>query len=183
MAERDLDAEFNDIIARWNDIPDLPEQLDDVLSDDPPASGPDAPTDRSDSVETGEPTTSANPVSPTNPSTGIEFFDTLPVWRGADGPTSDITYTTPVGDAGDDDNAEDFVPRPVSLPPQEDLHFWGIVLSLTVGPLLLIYAVITRPSWSNWWLLAGFGLIFLGFVLLVLRAPTERDESDDGIRL
>ena len=99
------------------------------------------------------------------------------MWRGA----------TPPPDAGEEearagaelDDEDHFEPGPTApLPPQEDLHFWGIVVGLVAGPLLLLWLVIFRPDVSDWWLLAALGLIVGGFVLLVLRQPHSRDEDD-----
>ncbi len=85
-----------------------------------------------------------------------------------------------------EDPEEHFVPEPVVLPPQEDLHFWGIVVGLVAGPLLLLWVVfVGKGTESSWWLLLAVGLTIGGFALLVLRQPTHRDPSDDdnGARL
>ena len=85
--------------------------------------------------------------------------------------------------ADDDDEDEEFEPEPVTLPPQEDLHFWGIVAGLVVGGLLLLYVALTGASTSSWWFLSAVSLFVGGFVLLILRQPKDRDTSDDGTRL
>jgi hypothetical protein len=73
----------------------------------------------------------------------------------------------------------------VALPPGEDLHYWGAVAGLVLGPVMVLYVVFARPFHATWWLLAGIAAIVLGFGLLVLRAPRERDpfDSDDGSRV
>jgi hypothetical protein len=100
----------------------------------------------------------------------------IPVWRGATtAPPSDgdkTSTTTP-------DDEDHFEPGPTApLPPQEDLHFWGIVVGLVAGPLLLLWLVIVRPDVSGWWTLGALALTVGGFVLLVLRQPSSRDEDD-----
>jgi hypothetical protein len=143
--ERDLDKEFEDLIAHW-DSPTPP-----GLSQEPPAPGP-----------------------------GVN------VWRGptswqppegafGDGPVDDVVL--------DEEADDDFRPAPVTLPPQEDLHFWGIIGGLVGGALLLLYVALTGASTSSWWFLAAVGLFVGGFALLVLRQPRSRDTTDDGTRL
>jgi hypothetical protein len=73
---------------------------------------------------------------------------------------------------------EHFVPGPTDPLPAGDLHFWAIVIGLTGGPLLLFLsaglpAVPTIP-----WALLGGAATVVGFVLLVLRSPRRRGESD-----
>ena len=82
-----------------------------------------------------------------------------------------------------DDEEDEFRPDPVVLPPQEDLHFWGIVVGLAGGGLLLLYVALTGASTSSWWFIAAVGLFVGGFALLILRQPRERDTTDDGTRL
>ena len=77
------------------------------------------------------------------------------------------------------------MPGPVTLPPQEDLHYWGVVAGFVIGPMLILYVVIARPFYAGWWLTAGIGLVAAAFGLLVLRSPRvrEEDDPDDGARV
>jgi len=75
---------------------------------------------------------------------------------------------------------EHFVPGPTDPLPAGDLHFWAIVVGLTVGPLLLflsagLAAVPTMP----WGPLGGAATV-AGFVLLVLRSPRRREDDDSS---
>ncbi|MBP6997750.1 MAG: hypothetical protein KBB39_16575 [Phycicoccus sp.] len=95
-----------------------------------------------------------------------------PAWRRpADRPTWDEIL--------DAEEAQGFTPPPVELPPGEDLHYWGAVIGLVAGPLLVLWVAFGGPASSGWWLLAGIGLTVAGFALLVLRMPTHRDPGDD----
>ena len=71
------------------------------------------------------------------------------------------------------------------LPPQEDLSFWGAVIGLVAGPLMLLYVVFARPFHSTRWFIAAVVISLVGFALLVLRQPTHRDPTsgDDGARV
>jgi hypothetical protein len=114
------------------------------------------------------------------------------VWRGAapsagDGPGPGSEDAGPSELAFlDEDDDEHFEPGPLApLPPQEDLQFWGIIVGLVAGPLLLLWLVIFRPDVSGWWTLGALGLTVAGFVLLVLRQPGTRgeDDPDHGARV
>lgn len=96
----------------------------------------------------------------------------IPVWRGA----SD----TPFDELSDQVEAEDHYdpPPPRPLPPQEDLHFWGIIVGLVGGPLLLLWLVLADPDVARWWTWLAIGMTIGGFVLLVLR--NGDDDHHDG---
>ena len=195
MSDRDVDAQFADIIAHWDDVAPLPERgpeapqtneppsadLTTDLTDDgaaaPPADLPDEVTgDSSAASRAGV----VNP-SPLNPAINPPpSLGNIPVWRGATPPPDARGAEDTAEGAGPlDDDEDHFEPGPTApLPPQEDLHFWGIVVGLVAGPLLLLWLVIFRPDVSDWWLLAALGLIVGGFVLLVLRQPHSRDDDD-----
>ncbi|GAB3084300.1 MULTISPECIES: hypothetical protein [unclassified Phycicoccus] len=156
MGDKDVDAQFADIVAHWDDVESLP--------DKPHHSGVNPPL---------EPDTHVNPP-PTRP---------FVVWRGAEVEPPPVTpepeQDTPPAELVDLDDEEHFEPGPTApLPPQEDLHFWGIVVGLVVGPLLVLWLVLFRPQVSGWWTLAAVVLTVGGFVLLVLRQPHDRDEHD-----
>src|SRR6478672_6097830 len=115
MDERDVDARFASIVARWDGpVPD---------DDDPPADdAPERPT--------------AEPAA---------------------------------------DEVTDGEPPEVVLPPQEDLHFWGAVIGLVAGPLMLLWVVFARPSHTTRWFVVSVIVSLVGFGLLVLRQPKHRD--------
>ena len=158
--DRDLDKEFEDLIANWDAT--LP-------TDDPEPSEPSSPA--------------TPPASPATPPPGVNVWRGPTIWR----PAEDAFDSGPAGalsdDGDDDDEVDGFEPAPVQLPPQEDLHFWGIVIGLVGGGLLLIYVAATGVSRSSWWFLVAVALFVGGFALLILRQPRHRDTSDDGTRL
>jgi hypothetical protein len=199
MSDRDVDAQFADIIAHWDDVAPLPERGPDApqTNDSPTAAGPDvleatdgdprSPTeDRAgggtDGPGSGAPQRRPGTVnpSPLNPAVNPPpMLGGIPVWRGAtsDAGPMDTGADRPPRAGADDD--EHFEPGPTApLPPQEDLHFWGIVVGLVAGPLILLWLVIFRPEDSGWWVLGALALTIGGFVLLVLRQPHSRDEDD-----
>ena len=181
MGDKDVDAQFADIVAHWDDA---------VVDDEQryaAGPGPDAaaPPPRRGVNPPLRP--NPNPVNPpyeprrepTEPPLERPFV----VWRGA-------VPSAPAGDdpsdagpaelafLGEDDD-DHFEPGPTApLPPQEDLQFWGIIVGLVAGPLLLLWLVIFRPDVSEWWTIGALGLTVTGFVLLVLRQPHTRDEDD-----
>lgn len=147
--ERDLDKEFEDLVAQWD-----------------------------------SPGAAATPDEPPAPRPGVNIWRGPTTWR----PPEDV-FTGPAdaptasGADAEEDEEDDFEPEPVILPPQEDLHFWGIVAGLVGGGLLLLYVALTGASTSSWWFLTAVTLFVGGFALLILRQPKERDTTDDGTRL
>ncbi|GAA4872703.1 hypothetical protein [Serinicoccus chungangensis] len=98
--------------------------------------------------------------------------------------------TTPEGMATDHrsyeppEEEEHFVPPPPEPLPAGDLHFWGIVVGLVVGPLLVVLSAVVPvlpPAFAGVGALLAIG----GFVLLVLRQPRRRPpfDGDDGARV
>jgi hypothetical protein len=160
MGDKDVDAQFADIVAHWDDVQSLPDKPE-HLGVNPPLE-PDSP-------DTGQ---GVNPP-PTRP---------FVVWRGAEQPepgaddSADHAEPVELVDSDDDEHFEPFPTAP--LPPQEDHQFWGIIVGLVAGPLLLLWLVMFRPDVSDWWTLGALGLTGGGFVLLVLRQPRDRDEDD-----
>jgi hypothetical protein len=203
MSDKDVDAQFADIVAHWDEVAVPPqERLDPYAAgspaqepspdtppvSDPPASGsplddladgpPDA-ADRADRVDRVDPVDRPRELGRgVNPPPDLGFV----VWRGATEPVAG----PPQPQADDDGDDDHFHPLPTApLPPQEDLHFWGIIVGLVAGPLLLLWLVIFRPAVSGWWTVGALGLTIGGFVLLVLRQPAHRDgdDPDDGARI
>lgn len=200
MGDKDVDAQFADIVARWDEVPSLPDAPDspsDGVSDDrigmprgaadddasPSARGTDMDDSVVDDIERAGPSgmsPGVNPPlhpssNPTNPPPVRPFV----VWRGAEPDPEDEDHTPPeLVDLPVDDD-EHFQPGPLQpLPPQEDLQFWGIIVGLVGGPLLLLWLVLFRPNVSDWWTLGALLLTIGGFVLLVMRQPHSRDEDD-----
>jgi hypothetical protein len=164
MKDDELDAQFADIVAHF--------AVDDGVEPTPEAPGEDlTPREGGPAAlplpMTGEPRT----VWRSGPPAGEDLFELAR--RRADD-----------GEDADDGEVDHFVPPPLEpLPPSYDHHFWGIVIGLVAGPLILLWLVILQPDASSLWTWLGVGLTVAGFVLLVLRQPKDRDESDDGIRL
>jgi hypothetical protein len=190
----DLDARFEAIIAHWDDADDRQVPNAEQETDDGPAR-PERPGDTTSDTGSGPRGAAEDPGAgkgagkeagevPVNPP--------WPVWRGPtnldadrlsdEGPAGELD----AGETAEDDDGDHFEPGPLApLPPQEDLHFWGIVVGLTAGPLLLLWLVILRPDVSAWWTWLAVGLSVGGFVLLVMRQPSHRggDDPDDGARV
>jgi len=83
------------------------------------------------------------------------------------------------------DPEDHFIPGPTAPLPAGDLQFWGILIGLTGGPLLLLYLILFDRSADGLWLLLAISMTVGGFALLVSRLPRHRDEDDgdDGARL
>ena len=209
MDERDVDARFASIVAQWEhsavDEPDAVAPAGAPVTDEPPAA-PDAPhegaaedTALEDAVpegaDAGAPDSGA--PDPTAPAPRDPWVTPFPLnlvvpasaWRTPD-PQDAATERA----AADADEALEaaiaaqephFEPPEVTLPPQEDLGFWGAVIGLVAGPLMLLYVVFARPFHSTRWFVASVVVSLLGFALLVLRQPTHRDPTsgDDGARV
>lgn len=166
--ERDLDKEFEALIAQW----DSPGSTGAAAT--PPATPPVPPA------------VPPAPSVPPAPRPGVNVWRGPTVWRPPeDAFDAPVEPTVQRGspEIPDEDGDDDFEPEPVVLPPQEDLHFWGIVVGLLGGGLLILYVALTGASTSSWWFVAAVGLFLGGFALLILRQPRERDSTDDGTRL
>jgi hypothetical protein len=196
MSDRDVDAEFADIIARWDEVESLPDRVDpagpDFGSDFGSSSGPSSGSTSGPDPLTGEPNRPATSVNPPlQPSVNPPPTRPFVVWRGAEQPPpaepAELQSEPGPAELMDlDDEDDHFEPGPTApLPPQEDLQFWGIIVGLVAGPLILLWLVLFRPNVSDWWTLGALGLTVLGFVLLVMRQPHSRaeDDPDNGARV
>ena len=210
MDESDVDARFASIVAQWEGpAPDADHEGDREGDDPASENSPDAVapagapvTDEADSTQpvddpdTGEepdqPTTAAPPTVPSSPWVNPSPLDIVipsSAWRVTE-PTDPATDQAAVEaeaalDAEIAREEPHFEPPEVVLPPQEDLSFWGAVIGLVAGPLMLLYVVFARPFHSTRWFIAAVVISLAGFALLVLRQPTHRDPTsgDDGARV
>ncbi len=198
MDERDVEARFASIVAHW----DAPEAEVDRLPDDGPSApevqpdpadpvaGRDAPVD--DATEPDAAAPAAPPVAPrapwVNPSP-LEVAVPAASWRAAEpaDPATEeaVAAATQEAEQALADDDEHFQPPEVELPPQEDLSFWGAVIGLVAGPLMLLWVVFARPSHSTRWFVVSVVVSLIGFGLLILRQPTHRDPTsgDNGARV
>jgi hypothetical protein len=181
--DRELDAEFERIIAGWDEETTDPEpQLVPTEPDDgPTAVAVDGPTD----VEPTPPKTN-DPASDAagDAATGLtlSIAPTTPhVWRAAPTPADDVDA---VLEETDPDDGHFEPPTLTELPKAEDdPMFWAIVGGLGGGPLLLLYLLIFDRDGSGWWVATALTMTVVGFVLLVLRGGNDRDPFDDGTRI
>lgn len=212
MDERDVDERFASIVARWEAAEPAPPAdpaaptgttVADPASPtgttvaDPPAPPPDVAAARSGADPTAVPATepvdderSAGAQGRADPPRSVwvapsplEQIAGPTSWRAATPADDDARAAASAAEAALED--EHFEPPDVTLPPQEDLHFWGAVIGLVAGPLMLLYVVFARPFHSTRWFAASVLVSLVGFALLVLRQPTDRDEheSDNGARI
>ncbi len=172
--ERDVDAIFESIVARW---------------DDPPAAGP-----TTDHPEPGPATSrpqstgdvhlpSSAAAEPEDPTPSAPEPEPVP-WRTD--PTNSVADALLGNDdaPGEGDEDEGYSPPPPApLPPTTDRLFWGAVLGLVLGPLGLLWIALARPG-GFWPKAIVIGLIIGGFVCLYLRQPNDRGyDPDQGARV
>ncbi len=81
-----------------------------------------------------------------------------------------------------DEDEEHFEPPPVTPLPAGDLAFWGILVGMGGGPLLLLYLIFFNPD-AGYWILTAIAMFIGGFVTLVSRMPGHHEDDDDGARL
>ncbi len=198
MDERDVEARFASIVARWDapvaDPAGLPHddpasaEADPVHTD--PGTDGGAPVDDGTEPDAGAPAApSAAPRAPwVNPSP-LDVVVPASAWRAAEpgDPATEeaVAAATEEAEKALADDDEHFEPPEVELPPQEDLHFWGAVIGLVAGPLMLLWVVFARPSHSTRWFVVSIVVSLIGFGLLVLRQPKHRDPTsgDNGARV
>ncbi|MCE1177444.1 MAG: hypothetical protein LWW86_00180 [Micrococcales bacterium] len=183
--DRDIDEEFHRIIAGWDQT---------AAGHEPPAKSADSaggftpnrfplPPHARDprSTDGGMPRGGPAPESPAarEQSPGRDPLDMdIPVWRGA-GASWDLGRADRVIEEEDDEHFEPGPPR--ALPPPEDWHFWGALVGLVGGPLLLLWLVIARPVVGGWVTVLGLLMCAVGFGLLVTRGPGNG--PDDGAQV
>ncbi len=206
---RDVDAIFESIVARFDETPvDEPHR-----SAPTGATRPSEPSDPSDPTAPVEPAAPVAPAEPTNPinrftprtgaprpprrqSTGDVHGPFRPAaprhhdeerivpWRTD--PSNSVADALLGADAhpGFADEDEGFTPAPPApLPPLSDRLFWCALAGLVLGPLGLLWLVLTR-SGGFWSTALVISLTIGGFTALVLRQPTDRgDDPDNGARV
>lgn len=175
--DTELDARFAEIIAHWDDeapgrpdplaeltspADDAPPTADGVFVADPPAEGTGGDVrDERYLVEPPEEPPPDPPEAVTDPPSA---------WRAATGAV--------------DEDEEHYVPPPPAPLPAGDLQFWGILVGLVGGPLLLLYLMLFGRDAGALWTAFAIVLTVGGFGLLVSRLPAHRgDDGDDGARL
>lgn len=201
MNDRDIDAEFDAIVAHWEDdapTPPKPRTVQDITAAYAALSRPEAdspsPSDEpadDDAPVAQTPTDRVSAESPTAATTDAPGDAAAPVT----GPTVDPAAASAAEPAGGpevwrqgpsiEDEDDHFEPPPVQLPPGEDIGYWGALVGLVGGPLLLLWVVLTTPFYAGWWTLGAILMFFGGFALLVLRQPKDRDpfDNDNGARV
>lgn len=187
MSDRDIDAQFDAIVARWDDEapqPPKPRTVQDITTAY-------AALTRAEPDPATRPDTDEDPEAVTSPDgvAGDKRTEPAAVTPApAPAPPSDAEPAEPESwRQGPSIDAEDdhFEPGPVQLPPGEDIGYWGAILGLVGGPLLLLWVALASPFHAGWWILGGIALFLGGFGLLVLRQPAHRDpfDDDDGARV
>lgn len=163
--DRDVDAIFESIIARF----------DEPGADEPPPVDPPRPRRQS----TGDVQLPIRPVS-RDPDTS----DTRVPWRTD--PTNSVADALLGSDTnpGIADDDEGFTPPPPApLPPLSDRLFWGAIAGLVLGPLGLLWLVLTQ-SGGFWSMALVISLTVGGFACMVLRQPNERGyDPENGARV
>ncbi|WP_068398701.1 hypothetical protein [Kribbia dieselivorans] len=103
-------------------------------------------------------------------------------WRGTQVPFDKAVEAGDTSAEEDEDDDESWTPpTPRALPPMEDFGFWGALLGLTIGPLIILWLVLATPVTGAWVPWFALGLILVGFVLLVVRhGPKDPHDHDDG---
>ena len=177
MSDQDrseLDAQFADIVAHWDEDGAEPTPWRATLAEDRvenPVEGPAPATTAGQEVPPAATPPEEEPDPPPAPEAPLVLPElVLPEqWR---------VHTPP------EEPEEHFEPPPPEPLPAGDLQFWGILIGLTGGPLLLLYLILFDRYASGLWLLLAISLTVGGFGLLVARLPRQRDDDDDdGARL
>ena len=198
MSDKDVDAQFADIIAHWNDVTDEPDRgprppdpgvtpadpAAEAVAAEPSTDG--SPTDGSPGGGSGR---TAAPPTPPDPSPALlrRRLRRLPRplrRRPGHAPStsgSRAGRTRPASRSQPppswrspeplDEPEEHFQPGPTAPLPAGDLQFWGILAGLVGGPLMLVYLVLFNREGNPLWMLAAVGVTVAGFGLLPRPAP------------
>ncbi len=167
----DYEARFADIVALWDSEPAAPRpgQPGMALSDPATSADSAAPPDPEDLPDPEAPDTTA----PRSPATNEE---PRPDADQAFGPAVPWCRHRP-----EPEPEEDFHPAPPAPLPRNDLGFWGATIGVVVGPLWLIFLVVTDPYGSRLLMGLALALTLGGLALIVARLPSRslRDDDDD----
>lgn len=188
MNDRDIDAEFDAIVSRWDDdaaSPPGPRTVHDITAAyaalSRPEVDPPSPADGADEVVEADRAVDADRAQEASHEVAA-----APVEQPAQSPAG----AAPEPEAwrqgpSTDDEDDHFEPPPVQLPPGEDIGYWGALLGLIGGPLVLLWVVLSTPFYAGWWTLGAILMFFGGFALLVMRQPKDRDpfDNDNGARV
>jgi hypothetical protein len=209
MSDKDVDAQFADIIAHWNDVTDEPDRgprspdpgvtpadpaaeaatAQPATDGSPTGGSPAGGSPTGDSPTGGGSSRTATPPTPPDPSPAPPSPPPAPRPRpqhfrfeGATNPPGEPVEPPPSWRSPEpvDEPEEHFQPGPTAPLPAGDLQFWGILAGLVGGPLMLVYLVLFNREGNPLWMLAAVGITVAGFGLLVQRLPRHRDDDDDG---
>jgi hypothetical protein len=193
----DADAMFADIVAHMNDEAVEPERVetpwaddataDDATADDATAddaTADDATADDATADDTATHETATHDSATEQPSgedwPPVNHPQALPPPGHPEAvPTPQVWRAFEV----DDEYEEHFEPPPVAPLPVGDLQFWGIIVGMGGGPLLLLYLMFFNRGAGTPWILTSIALSVGGFALLVARLPSQQEGDDDGARL
>lgn len=173
-----VDAAFADIIANWHETAgrasaDAP-QNDGTNAADTDTAAADSHGDAvldhtaerpSSGADNGG--TSPAPEQPHRPRTVEEVFGPL------DGSAGWRSYSLA------EEPEEDFVPSAPQALPRDDLGFWGALIGVGGGPLLLVLIAFCGDGGERFWLMVAIGLTVMGFALLFMRLPKRKDPEED----
>ncbi len=189
--ERDVDAIFESIVARWDDPP-APDPVPGITSDEDEGprrqstGGVHLPSPGTEAPEAGDSSTRAERPDEEPPEPDADAppsAESVP-WRTD--PTNSVAEALLGNDdtPGVADDEEGFTPAPPApLPPRTDRLFWGALTGLVLGPLGLLWIALARPG-GFWPKFVVIALIIGGFACLYLRQPTDRGyDPDHGARV
>lgn len=174
----DVDARFAEIVARFD------QGVDDAAGTNPPPP-PQGPSVTPASPPSPEPSAPETPEPEPPPEQRPQPEDTgqggPSGWRPREATDGTGTVNPPPAAwrtwEGRDEE-EHFVPPAPEPLPVGDLHFWGILVGLVGGPLLLVLSGVFGVLDTTPWAWIGILVSVAGFVLLVLRQPRDRDLDD-----
>lgn len=158
--DSDVDSRFAEIISHWDDPTSTSADLRQVRPPVPPRRGTGVnPPPRlflppSPVAPQPAPEPAPQPAEPASPDRGWRAYDI-------------------------EDDEEHYEPPPPRPLPAGDLQFWGIIVGLLGGPLLLIYLAFFHRDAGSLWVGGALALTLGGFGLLVARQPFRRDGDDD----
>lgn len=197
--ERDVDAIFESIVARWEETAEDPSAPRHHDREDPTAAS--GPTTTDPTAATGYQSTGGvhRPPLPPAPAehegeasatdadpSGTRVPEDRPAVPWRTDPTNSVADALLGSDdhPGSAEDEEGFTPPPTEpLPPLTDRLFWGALGGLVLGLLGLVWLALARPD-GFWPKAIVLGLIFGGFLCLVLRQPTDRGhDPDQGARV